>query len=410
MNEKYSIPIRIQLQAYLTNSIPLFDNNQWACVTKADFTTKIATLINENKKQHVADALSLAQAFNDEFTNLTKHKSIRLPLEPYIALITQALRQGKNKVDVFKNLLSNDLHDLLAKYSNQPQLDQGRFNDLTNNVESWLAIKQEQYFNEYDLNYIYHQPSAEIRTAIIDLTINTIRERLLAEGAPSKDVDKFLLQFINHATSDDCIEKYGFEECHGITIDIKDSTPYLTLTLRLPTVFPISEHYASYDSFIKDVPESIEPLLDAAFDTAETFSFEDEGSAYFHPHRIPLLSLKISLDDAGNLFLNGIKYRDDRFIDNLLKQNIPVTRIDEHASNHQILKLTEQGKYQEALAVQQQVNFSHNQASLYRFYGDIIASLPSQVFSFSAPKKILVLINLLLSDKPIENRFLHMEA
>jgi hypothetical protein len=397
MSMKRKIPYESRMLAFVTDSIPYYSDEKadWVSITKSQLSKKIGELQKENKNDEISELLNIASDPELKTNIELKNKSLRISLPAALKLMNFALKKNKTKTDIFKLILKKDLMKKIKYYSNLKIHNIEKINHLQNITNNWLKLKQDQPIEEYDLVYTYHIPDEDIKNKTIDFIINHIRTFFKSHKISARDINKFFSLGVFE-------ELYDFGESNEIKVELFEKKPYLTFYLTVPPALVFTDSYNNYDDLLNEIPDSIKPLLNKIFGT-EGFD-ENPDKRFFYLNEICLFKLRISFSSADKIILDDIDIQDEKFIEKILPKIVKNDGSNSNKVKKEIVELTAHGKYLEAKILQDMVNEEHSKKDLFEFYLKIIKELQSQVFSFSTPKNLLLLLDLLLHEKSAEKR------
>ncbi len=409
-----NIPYESRILSFVTDSIPMYSEKKqdWILVSKPDLASTIQKLQKENEDAKITELLTIAKDPELKISSVSKNKSIRLNLDSAFKLMYLSLLNEKNKTDIFKTIVKHDLTTKIDDLAKIKKINTERIKHLKKISANWLKLKQDQYYDDFTLGYSYYEPSENIIEYLIDITINRIRTFLKTNNVPDDNIETFLNKFINKSTVTNPIEAEGFSECHEVKIELqKNKAPYLVIKMNILPYFPIKEYYDSFESFEEDVPKSIQPLLDKMFWTEELYFDSPETQIpYFLPKGITIIDLPIDFDKHNNLLLEGINIHDEKFIEKVLQKITENKPQNTNQINKRIVELTAQGKYVEAIELQNTININKNEVETKKFYLQMVKELPSQIFSFSVSKNLLMILDSLLYEESAEERIFSWEG
>lgn len=398
-----NIPYKTRMLAFATDSIPYYSNekNDWICLSKKQLRIKIKELQKENKNFEISELLDIASDPEISISNESKNKSMRLSLDASIKLMYLALKNKKNKTDSFKTIIKDDLNKKISYYSSLKDAEPERISHLKKISSNWLNIKQDQIFEDFSLSYTYVGPGKEIENKIIDFIINHIRMYFKLHNVSDKDIDDFLSLIVDRQKiiKEEYLELSG---THELKIELIKSKPYLSLNFHTPPALWLLNNYLNYDDFLNDVPDPIKPLLDTLFGTEGVC--EQDDISWLYVNEINIFRLKINFPSNNKILLENIDLKDEQFIKKVLSTLDITNNIDIESTNNKILDLTSKGKYLEAKNLQDTINELSSRTELFEYYLKIVRDLSSQVFSFSVPKNLLLLLDFLLHEKSMEER------
>ncbi len=140
------------------------------------------------------------------------------------------------------------------------------------------------------------------------------------------------------------------------------------------------------------------------------FEEPDNIRPYFFPKDLTIIDLSIDFDKNNNLLLEGVNIHDEKFIKKVLHKITESKSKNTDQINKKIIELAANGKYDEAIEYQNMININKNEVEAKRFYLQIVKDLPSQIFSFSISKNLVMILDFLLYEKSSEERIFSWEG
>lgn len=316
---------------------------------------------------------------------------------------------------MFKLILKEDLLNKIKEYKKIKNADVERISHLEKNLKNWLEIKQTQKdtkskISNFRLDYVYRGPGPDYYRYLYDFIINDeIKSYLKSKKIPEKDIEEFISMFNRNKTLENFFDDIDFGTRNEFYLYFTDNQPYISFSFDCDICefyLYLSEIYSDISEFEDKVPNSIRKYLKNIFNMEDSkYEFSsDESRLYLWGFTV--LNLPLHIDKNNKISIKEVYMDDEKFCEKILDKLNKADSLNYKELNKKIVELTLKGKHDNAKKLQYKINEQQNRRKLFEYYLGIIKELPSQIFSFSIPKNLLLLLDTLFVDENIENRIL----